>query len=256
MSVMKAAVIRAVSGLVAVAFVLFLVVKDSTACSIGSIEYQKTAPEFTVSVAHKNKPIAGVSVRVYTPGDQNIPVVTVQTGDDGTAQIRNLASGKYLLIADRFEITAARVWLDVDPAASGAKRNFEFEWAEYAIIARRISGTLSAFVPANTGNKIWDITHPVKAFSPNVSLTLENGLTGNKYQGTTDQTGTFEFGGVPAGVYVMHIAGGMKLMGQVAEITDLPVELDPTAERVSLPLLLKDTGCYSISYQLEEAKNN
>jgi hypothetical protein len=83
-----------------------------------------------------------------------------------------------------------------------------------------------------------------------VEVTLKNAFSTDEYRTVSDSTGAFVFSGVPDGIYVLTVAGGMKSVTGTADVTRQIVDLTHNAAAASLPLKLKDAGCYRTEFQL------
>ncbi len=70
----------------------------------------------------------------------------------------------------------------------------------------------------------------------------------------TDSTGAFIVPDVPEGIYVLTIAGGMKSITGIAEVTKHVIDVVGTAEKTSFPLRLRDTGCYRTEFQSSDCQ--
>ena len=97
-----------------------------------------------------------------------------------------------------------------------------------------------------------DVARPDETVYPGVDLILTGAFSKEEYHTISDSSGTFLFGEVPDGVYVLRIAGGMKSVAGVADITIIVLDVKRTSRRESLPLQLKDTGCYRTEFELSE----
>jgi hypothetical protein len=97
-----------------------------------------------------------------------------------------------------------------------------------------------------------DIVHPVKTFYPGIGMTLKDAFSDEEFHTISDSSGGFMFGDVPDGVYVLTIAGGMKSITGIADETRQVIDVNRMSKRDSLPLELKDTGCYRTEFELSE----
>src|SRR5205814_1862937 len=65
-------------------------------------------------------------------------------------------------------------WIEVlHRSDSKSAKLLDIHWADWSYATRRVAGTLSGRIPANTGNKIMDIVHPVETIYPGVEMNLE-----------------------------------------------------------------------------------
>jgi len=97
-----------------------------------------------------------------------------------------------------------------------------------------------------------DIVHPVKTFYPGVDMTMKEAFSKEEFHTISDSSGGFIFGELPDGIYVLTIAGGMKSITGIADVTRQVIDVKRLSKRDSLPLELKDTGCYRTEFELSE----
>ncbi len=242
---MKDAVLR-------MSLLLMCAVQATFGCELRSLELRKVPPDLTVVVTHRDRPIAGISVQVV-PEKSSEPVFKANTDGNGAVVIRGLAPGRYYLTASHEDFEAGREWIEVAAAPnSKTVKRFDFQWADWSYQTSRVAGALTGRVPGNTGNKLMDIVHPVKAVYPGVEITLRSALSNDEYRTNSDSTGAFLISNVPDGVYVLTIGGGMKSVTGIAEVTRQVVDVTGKVSRNSLPLELRDNGCYRTEFQLAE----
>jgi hypothetical protein len=228
-------------------------VQAAFGCSMQSMELRQVSPDLTIVITHREKPIAGITVQVVPEKSVN-PVFAGATDEHGTVRIEGLMAGRYHLTASREGFDAGREWIEVVAAPDAKTKNrFDFQWADWSYQTRRVAGTLTGLVPGNTGNRLMDIVHPQETVYPGVEITLKSAFSGEEYRTFSDGTGTFLIGDVPDGIYILTIAGGMKAISGTADTTRQVVDVVHTTKiRNSLPLQLKDTGCYSTEFALPE----
>jgi hypothetical protein len=238
---------------VAVMYLLVMTAEAAHGCSISSMQLQQVSSDLTVVVTHRDNPIAGIAVEVvaYESGDRVFDGIT---DEHGTVFIHGLLLGRYFLTAAQAGIESGKGWIEV-AAVPEAKRidRFEFQWADWAYQTSRIAGTLSGLIPGNTGNELQDLIHPKQVTYSGVAMTLRNAFSDAEYRTVSDSTGFFIFDNVPDGIYVLTVDGGMmSIAARPADKTTLVVELTLTSNRNSLPLQLKDNGCYQMQFELAE----
>jgi hypothetical protein len=232
---------------------LIFSVQTAFACSLQRMELRQASPDLTVVVTHRGRPIAGIEVQVV-PEKSTETVFTGTTDERGTVLIAGLLVGRYHLTASHDDFDAGKEWIEVVAIPdSETKKRFEFEWADWSYETRRVAGTLTGLVPGDTGNKLMDIVHPKEAVYSGVDITLKSAFSGEEYRTVSDSTGAFLIGDVPDGIYVLTIAGGMKSISGTADVTRQIIDVVHTKKiRKSLPLQLKDTGCYRTEFALFE----
>jgi hypothetical protein len=234
-------------------WLLVLGLQAAFGCSLRSLELRQVSPDLRLVVTHGGKPIAGVNVQLV-PEKSTAPVFTDTTDQRGTVLIKGLAVGRYYLTASHEDFEAGKEWIEVVafPDAKTKKR-FDFQWADGSYQTSRVAGTLTGLVPGNTGNKLMDIVHPKETVYPGVDIMLKNAFSDDEYRTVSDSTGAFFIPDVPDGIYILTIAGGMKSIAGTADTTKQVVDVIHTAtSRDSLPLQLRDTGCYRTEFSLAD----
>ncbi len=84
-----------------------------------------------------------------------------------------------------------------------------------------------------------DIARPVETVYPGVDITLKGAFSGDEDRTLSDSSGAFLVGDVPDGIYVLTIAGGMKSVTGIADVTTQVIDVKRTTKRASLPLQLR-----------------
>jgi hypothetical protein len=236
------------------ACVLLIVPRAAAGCSARGYQLQPVKSSFAVVVTHRSKPVPGVDV-VVTPSPGDSAFLSVSTDERGVAEIQDLPAGTYWLTASYRGIEAGRELIEVSPQAKKAKKRFDFQWADYSYETRIVSGSLTGLVKGNTGHPLQDLIHPVETVHSGIPITLKNAFSGEEYQTTSDSSGTFLFGPMPSGTYILTIGGGaMSLGGQAADPTTVAVDLTASAKRDFLPLRLRDGGCGGAEYELKDER--
>jgi hypothetical protein len=216
------------------------------------MELRHVSSELTVVVTHRGKPIAGINVQVV-PEKSTEPVFSSITDVHGTVLIDGLMVGRYHLTASHDDFDAGKEWIEVVAVPDAkTKRRFDFQWADWSYQSREVAGTLTGLVPGNTGKPLMDIAQPREVFFPGVDITLKNAFSNDEYKTVSDSTGAFRIANVPDGVYILTIAGGMKSITGIADVTRGVLDVIGTTATASLALKLKDTGCYRTEFQLTD----
>jgi hypothetical protein len=181
-------------------------------------------------------------------------VFTGATDEHGTVLVEGLMVGRYHLTASHEGFDAGKEWIEVVAVPDArTKKRFDFQWADWSYQTRRLTGTLTGLVPGDTGNKLMDIVHPRETVYPGVEITLKKAFSDEEYRTVSDSAGTFVIDDVSDGIYILTIAGGMKAISGTADTTRQVVDVMHAAKvRESLPLQLKDTGCYRTEFALPE----
>jgi hypothetical protein len=232
--------------------VLIYAVQAVFGCSLSSVELRQASPNLTIVVRHRKKPIAGIKVQVV-PEKSDEPAFIGTTDERGTVLIQGLPVGRYHLTASYEDFEAGKEWIEVVAVPDAkAKKRFDFQWADWSDQTRRVAGSLTGLVPGDTGNKLMDIVHPRETVYPGVAITLKGAFSDNEYHTVSDSTGTFFIDNVPDGIYILTIAGGMRSITGIADMTRQVIDVVHTSKRDSLPLQLKDTGCYRTEFELAD----
>ena len=221
-------------------------------CSLTPTELRQVSSDLTVVVTHRGKPIEGIKIQVV-PEKSTEPVFSSTTDVHGTVLVEGLMVGRYHLTASHEDFDAGKEWIEVVVVPDAkTKRRFDFQWADWSYQSREVAGTLTGLVPGNTGKPLMDILHPRETFFPSVAITLKNAFSNDEYRTVSDSTGAFLIADLPEGIYVLTIAGGMKSITGIADVTREVLDVIRTTTTASLPLKLKDTGCYRTEFQLIE----
>jgi len=221
-------------------------------CSLASMELRQVSSDLKVVVTHRGKPMAGIEVQVV-PERSTEPVFSDTTDMHGTVLIKGLMVGHYYLTASLEDFGAGKEWIEVVAVPNAkTKRRFDFKWADWSYQTREFAGTLTGLVPGNTGKPVMDIVHPRETAFPGVDITLKNAFSSDEYRTVSDSSGTFLIPEVPEGVYILIVAGGMKSLTGIADVTRQVLDVTHTTTTASLPLKLKDTGCYRTEFQLTD----
>lgn len=231
---------------------LLFAAQSAFGCEVRSLELRKVSPDLTVVVTHHGKPIPKIKVQVVPKGSIE-SAFTALTDGQGTVHIRGLIVGQYYLTASHEDFEAGREWIEVVAVPdSNTQRRLDFQWADWSYETSRVAGTLTGLIPGSTGNKLMDLVHPVKTFYPGVDVTLKEAFSSEEFHTISDSSGAFIFGEVPDGIYLLTIAGGMKSISGISDVTTQVIDVQRLSKRNSLPLELKDTGCYRTEFELSE----
>jgi hypothetical protein len=235
---------------------------SSAACSYTSClgDGVELRGDFRVDVKHGGKPLPGVSIRVTRNAeDDSGEALSGITTSDGTLRIENLPSGKYWLNAELLGIDAGSQCFHVAPQPSrNAKTKIKYDWGDLVPASRHIEGRFVYAEPGQGGNRLWNFMHQVEVPINAASLTLSDPFSSKTYSINSDNDGHFSFGGVPDGLYVLHIQGGIASGGRSYESANLLIRLSKTAN--SDALLLKRTiadfgGCGGVDLELESKQS-
>lgn len=163
--------------------------------------------DFTVTITHDGKPLAGVDVEIRAIGRT---VFSAESGSDGTVHVAQLESGEYWIAARFLGVGAAQGCFHVEKQpTSSAKNALHYEWGDDAPATRRVAGKLVENRPGKGGSPLWNQLHRVDVPVVDAKLTLRSALTSDTFRTSSDTNGEFFMDGVPPGTYVLHVEGGL-----------------------------------------------
>jgi hypothetical protein len=210
-------------------------------CDLNGLELQRT---FVVAVMHAGKPLRGVSVRVTDNAGKEL--FSAVTAADGRVRLQGFVSGQYWLEAELLGVFAGTECFHIAAHKSTkAKKTVKYDWGDFAPATRQIAGRLIDNQPGQDGTPIWNLLHPIDVPISNAALKLQDPLSGAVYSTVSDFDGHFSFGGIPKGVYVLHIDAGTALGDREYQSTDLLIRLSDAAERETLLLARQNGGAGS-----------
>jgi hypothetical protein len=213
------------------------------ACIGGGSEARR---DFVILVKHEGKPLRGVKIEIKS----NAPNVdsttyTGVTGFDGKAAITNLSPGEYWLSASLLGISAVYQCFHVAQQPSRrAKRAMVYIWGDLAPAMQRVAGRLIDSQPGTGETPLWNIIHRQVVPIAGARLRLQNAISGEVFEATSDDHGEFRFDPVPTGTYVLHIEGGAT--GRSYDPTDLLMKVRATATKNAVVLTRQEpsgTNC-------------
>ena len=245
MSVLRLMAIRGTAALLAAVTLPLLQVSAAgcslTGCVNDGIELQ---PTFVVTVTHDDVPLSDVMIEITgTSQIGNAVRLSLKTSSDGNAQVAKLAPGQYWLNASFLGISAAYQCFHVLATGSeGAKGRLNFNWGDDAPGVRRMMGHLVYSAPGKGGTPIWNLVHRVNAPIAGVNLKLLNALTGLSYTARSDENGRFDFGDIPEGTYVLHVAAGKDGDHQYPD-ANFVLDVAASARFDQVLLTRANTGC-------------
>lgn len=200
----------------------------------------KVPPNFRVSVWNAAKPAPGIAIEVYkdepsVEGVKPIPVLTLQTGQDGSAQVKYLAPGVYVIATTgpgQGDAAYAVVATNHPKPVSEIKLQWPYSSQE-TLKVRALAGDLIS-------NKPW---------SPFENIHLElwtAGASSPLAVADTGPEGHFHFDESRQGIYILRVRGQQKDIPPDDQVQgDITIELspsDPDASGISLRLDVTDCG--------------
>ena len=223
-----------------IAALVWCIPLPAMACSLAACVDRgvETERNFAVTIQHQGKPLQGVSIKVTAP-DSTIKFSGVTTSK-GLVEVAGLVPGDYWLDASFLGINAAYFCFHVSERPSHrAKRRVQYDWGDLAPATRQVAGRLVDSQPGKGESPIWNLVHRVNVPIAGAKLTLQNPMTDEIHSAFSDQSGSFAFDQISAGVYVLHIDGGS---GRPYEATDLLIRLSLNANKDRLELVRKEAG--------------
>lgn len=197
--------------------------------------------DFRVAVSNGSTPISGIQVEVYNEGElyrgdagtEWRPVLTLVTSRNGTAEVKNLEKGVYL-VETKGPGAGNAVYAEVSDNSGKVSSLVTLQWPSSEILKiKSLSGEL-------VSNDPW---------TPFENINVELWAAGlEKPLAVIDAgpQGRFRFGEARPGLYVLHIRGHQRKLNGGSQIEgDLSVELAPSASDapLSLALRLDETTC-------------
>lgn len=193
---------------------------------------------FAISVKHAGKPLPGVHVRIT--GAASVEAVT---SSDGKATFAALLPGNYWLTADFLGTGVAYQCFHIAQHSDRrGKGILKYQWGDDATNTRQIAGSILDVQHGRGGTPLWNSSHYVEVPVATAALSLQNVRTGEILKTTSGVDGSFTFGPVPKGTYVLHVHGGTT--AQPIEPTDFAIAVNPNSRNAHLTLTRSDGwGC-------------
>jgi hypothetical protein len=194
------------------------------ACSL-SLDRIRVSSDFRVIVSHGSTPIPAIQVDVYDEderrGDSDTeqkPILTLVTGRDGAAEIKNLGKGTYF-VATKGAGGGSAVYAVVGDRPDKIRNEITLQWPfslHKTLKSRSFSGELLSDDPWKPFQNIH-----VELWAPGLEkpLAIQD----------TDPQGRFHFDVTRPGIYVLRVLGhqdDVKPNDQIGG--ELAVELDPS----------------------------
>ncbi|HKV95733.1 MAG TPA: hypothetical protein VJW20_24540 [Candidatus Angelobacter sp.] len=198
-------------------------------------------PSFHVSVWYGEKAVPGIPIEVYNnaalyiESAKPMPVLSLQTDQNGNAEIMDLAPGVYL-VQTTGPGQGSAVYAHVATNHSKPASEIKLEWPysrEKILSSRTLAGDLIS-------NKPW---HPFE----NIHLELWTaGGSAPLAVADTGPNGHFHFDESRAGIYVLRVRGRQKDISPDNQVEgDVAIELSPSGPdttEISLRLDMTDCG--------------
>lgn len=195
----------------------------SLACTVVCGQDVEVRNGFTVEVRFQGKPLEGASVEIM--GHEDFRTTTFTTGTDGKA-IVNVPEGSYFLTARKFGVVIGSE-CGIRVSAASGKRSFTYDWKDTPEPVGRVSGRFS--------HQLYGTQE--LAPLPSWKMIL-HAFDGPVRQASVAPEGTFDFGPLPEGLYVLEVpaADGAR---------PILLRIDATSKRRDLDLILGGGLCGS-----------
>ena len=228
-----------VSAAGVVAVIAILSIGKVGACEWAAPPAQIVNSNFVVTVTAGGRPMAGVSVEIYQPGQRPAhrePVVSALTDGRGMADFQGFTRGYYRVFTKHVgmggEPGALRV---VDDGSGQSTVNLRWPW-HGVVEVRNVSGVFGK----GKGQE------PLAG--ANVTLTeVGSGLLLRST--STDNIGKFAFEPVSPGLYILHVTEPDKERVRYSIEGSIAVEVAPNAENPELPRFGLIQTCDFIGYK-------
>lgn len=204
-------------------------------------QWQRARPTFSVRVTHDKKPLSGATVTLHgwTPVGTEVESVIV-TDSNGIARVAGVQPGNYGMTAKFLGIGA---WSDCFHVNSNssilATRRLTIEWGQFPNLSSgQLDGTLVESRPPATGTPLWRASHRAEVALDGVHLNATNVETRAVASATSGVDGTFTFGSLPDGDWVLHIDDSDSISGY-----NLLFRVNARGHGKPLIIERRDSGC-------------
>lgn len=223
---------------------LILVPSTSLACSaVACINSgPEFRPNFEVAIKHDGRPLRGATVEIISNAEGNLSTrFSGVTTSNGVVRVRGLPPGEYWLNAELMGVTAAYHCFHIAQRPSRiAKRRVTYEWGDYALATRQVTGRLIDSQPGTGESPLWNLIHRRNLPIVGATLKLQDPFTGRVFISTSDMDGAFGFDTIPDGLYVLRVEGGRS--NREFESADKLIRVSPKAKGNRLTLTKRDAG--------------
>ena len=194
----------------------------------------KVPPSFRVSVWNDTNPAPGIAIEIFkdepsVEGVKPTPVLTLQTDQDGSAEVKYLAPGVYV-VATVGPGQGSAAYAVVAANHSKPSSEIKLEWpsssAKGILRAKTLTGVLASNNPLTPFENIHAELWAAGAQKP---LAVQDiGMDGH-----------FQFKETKPGIYILRIRGQRKKARYDSQVEgDIPVELLPATKNSQEPLSL------------------
>jgi hypothetical protein len=239
---------------VASCLVFFGAGSDAHACSTSSIPTQ-IGTAFTVKVQDRGKPVAGLEIELSTdPGDR--PVSIISTDTTGVVQFSKVHPGLYYVAIKNPAFPYSKEIRVMRHAPKGSQDTVSFEWPGWTPLSiQGPSGVLRGRTRTNRPVVIDRFSKAVYGRVAGAKLTLSKAVSNETISFvTTGESGTFDFGDVPPGLYFLRVETPVTNPVRWLYPQDgfVPLEVNRLAKLKKLNLVLDNGICGELGWSSEE----
>jgi hypothetical protein len=219
----------------------------------------KIGREFLVGVFNQGKPVVGIKVELstYSPsGDEESHTVSIVTTDaEGWARFASDRPGTYYVGIKHPAYAYSEELQVMRHPPKGTTDKITFEWPGWKpLTTQSVSGSLNGHIRTERGLGP-DFNQPIYSTVQGATLILAKGVTNEIVDmQTTQESGMFTFGPVPAGLYFLRVETPVSNAVGWHYPTDgyVPIVVDPSAKFPSLNLFLDDAICGELGWEQRE----
>jgi hypothetical protein len=227
---------------------------DAGACSTSSIPTE-IGRAFTVKVQDRGKPLVGLEIELSTdPGDR--PVSVINTDTTGVAQFSKVHPGLYYVAIKHPAFPCSKEIRVMRRAPKGSQDTVSFEWPGWPPLSiQEPSGVLRGRARTNRPVFIDKYSKPVYGRVAGAKLTLSKTVSNETISFvTTGESGTFDFGDVPPGLYFLRVETPVTNPVRWLYPPDgyVPLEINRLAKLKKLNLVLDNAVCGELGWGSEE----
>jgi hypothetical protein len=227
---------------------------DTHACTTSSIPTQVDRA-FTVKVQDRGKPVAGLEIELSTdPGER--PVLIINTDTTGVAQFFKVHPGLYYVAIKHPAFHYSKEIRVMRHAPKGSQDIVSFEWPGWPPLSiQEPSGVLRGRARTNRPLFTDKYSKPVYGRVAGAKLTLSKAVSNETISFiTTGESGTFDFGDVPPGLYFLRVETPLTNPVRWLYPPDgyVPLEVNREAKIKKLNLVLDNAVCGELAWGSEE----
>ena len=210
-----------------------------------------------VKVLTGGKAVANLKVELRKlpnpPSSRGQVVLSRVTDETGSAEFVAVKSGAYTVDIKHTAFPSSTNILVRGRSRQGTHETISLVWPNvYILQVQSLSGLLNGQIM--TGNPLSDQLHPVVAPLGEAKLTLLKGASEDIVDSqTTSESGAFSFGSATSGLYLLHIEAAENSEDRkIGYDGYVPIEIDSSAEALSLNLSIYPPMCATLRYRNEQ----